>query len=57
MQKISAKNFSSQSDNYIAGEIVKKYVAKNLKAAKSAVGMTRMACALAKAQKKSNPTV
>ena len=37
----------TRSMNFLAGDTVKKYVAKNIRKAKSAVGITRMACALA----------
>lgn len=47
MQDLAGTNRPQQEDHYLAGEIVKEYIAKNLNAAKSAVGMTRMACSLA----------
>ena len=47
MQDLSANKNPSQLDNYLATEPVKAYVQKNLKKAESAVGKTRMACALA----------
>ena len=47
IREIGDKNPPTQLDNYLAGETVKAYVTKNLQAAESAVGMTRMACAMA----------
>ena len=47
IQNVAGIRKPSQTDHYIAGDAVQKYVAKNLNAAKSAVGMTRMACSLA----------
>ena len=47
MQEIGDKESPTQLDHYLAGETVKAYVAKNLQKAESAVGMTRMACAMA----------
>ena len=47
MQNVGDKNPPTQVDHYLAGETVKAYVAKNLQQAESAVGMTRMACAMA----------
>ena len=47
IREIGDKTPPTQLDNYLAGETVKAYVAKNLQKAESAVGMTRMACAMA----------
>ena len=47
IREIGDKNPPTQLDHYLAGETVKAYVAKNLQQAESAVGMTRMACAMA----------
>ena len=48
MQDIAdSPNPPSQVDNYLANETVGRYVTKNINKAKSAVGITRMSCALA----------
>lgn len=47
MRDISGKNPPTQTDNYLATETVKRYVAKNIGEAKHATGKTRMACSLA----------
>ncbi len=48
MQDIAeSQTHPNQLDNYVAAETVKRYVSKNLNKAKSAVGITRMSCALA----------
>ena len=47
IEEVSKLTIPSQTDHYVAGEMVKRYVSKNLRAAKSDVGMTRMACSLA----------
>ncbi len=47
MRDIAGKNPPTQTDNYLATETVRRYVAKNIGEAKHATGMTRMACSLA----------
>ena len=47
MQEIAEKENSTQLDNYLAADALQKYIAKNLRKAKSATGMTRMAISLA----------
>ena len=47
MQEVAEKENPTQLDNYLAANALQKYISKNLRRAKSATGMTRMAVSLA----------